>query len=361
MKLYTLLVYFFSIVNGHMFMKYPFARRSKYSEYYVQNNLIDYNLDAPLYTQDFGFTFPCKGFPVGPSTLTLQSNKINIEIAGTAPHEGGHCQFGISYDNKNFIVLKQVIGSCLKNNERNYIIDLPLTLPNDNFIIFWTWINAIGNREYYMDCADIRININTPNPSYVIEGKELVIVNIPGYKIIPEFPNTGMYDGRELLLQAKTSQINICSNCVPNTQVISKTTILPSSSQVTQIPTILTSSNFIPKTSILPSSSQVTKIPSTITPIIPSSQKTTEIISTIIDHQSTTIISSSIPTTQFFITTKQENQTKYNTKTNSFTSITNITIESNNQSKQIANNGLKLITCNMFLIIMIIVSGHLLI
>lgn len=316
MKLYTLLVSFFSIVNGHMFMKYPFARKSKYSEYYVKNNLIDYNLDAPLYTQDFGFKFPCKGFPVGPSTVTLQSNKINIEIAGTAPHEGGHCQFGISYDNNNFIVLKQVIGSCLKNNERNYIIDLPLTLPNDNFIIFWTWINAIGNREYYMDCADIRININTPNPSYVIEGKELVIVNIPGYKIIPEFPYANMYDGRELLIQAKTYQVNICNNCLPNTQVTQNPTTIPSSQS---------------------------QSPTTIPPSQP--QKPTTL-------------------TSVELTTQYDKFTTSNDKiiTTSFTSITNITINpKNNNHKQIVNNNSVLIVDNIFLIIIIIASGYLVI
>jgi hypothetical protein len=356
MKLYNLLVSFISIVNGHMFMKYPFARRSKYSDYYVQNNLIDYNLDAPLYTQDFGFTFPCKGFPTGPTTLTIQTNKINIEIAGTAPHEGGHCQFGISYDNKNFIVLKQVIGTCLKNNERNYMIDLPLSLPNDNFIIFWTWINAIGNREYYMDCADIRINLNTQNPSYVIEGKELVIVNIPGYKIIPEFPYPDMYDGRELLLQSKTFQINICNNCNNQITTIPQPTIYTTSSTkststppgITSTQTQFTTTSFrtqVPVTGNFPTQ---TKILDTTT--FPTQTQITD--TTIFPTQT------QVPYTQQYTTTTPNS---FTTKTTSFIPITNSTKYPENGNTQVVNSNSVIIIGNILLVILLIVSGYFLI
>ena len=189
------------LCKSHSYMGYPVCRRSKYSSYYVNKKLVDYNIMAPLNT--YGYTFPCKGFPEGPAISTVKSNNLEIIIEPKAPiHGGGHCQFGITYDSKTFIVLKQVISTCLLNDNK-YEMILP-KIPNGKLTIFWTSINAIGNREYYMDCADVEVkipdNIVTDN---IINGKELIVVNLPGYKIIPEFPEKDMYDGRELLKNAK--------------------------------------------------------------------------------------------------------------------------------------------------------------
>ncbi len=200
-------------------MGYPVCRRSKYSSYYVKKNLVDYNIMAPLNT--FGYTYPCKGFPDGPAISTIKSNNLEINIEPKAPiHGGGHCQFGITYDDKTFIVLKQVIRTCLlKDNKYNIILP---SLQNGKTTIFWTYINAIGNREYYMDCADVMIDIPNNITDNLIKGKELVIVNLPGYKTIPEFPEKEMYNGKELLENAKDiyykikDETKIVSQTIPN-------------------------------------------------------------------------------------------------------------------------------------------------
>jgi len=187
-------------------MNYPICRRSKHSSYYVDKNLVDYNIMSPLNT--YGYTFPCKGFTKGPTISTINSNNVEIIIEPKAPiHGGGHCQFGISYDDKTFIGLKQVISTCLLNDYK-YEMILP-KIPNGKLTIFWTYINAIGNREYYMDCADVMIDIPNNITDNLIKGKELVIVNLPGYKTIPEFPEKGMYNGKELLENAKDIYYNI--------------------------------------------------------------------------------------------------------------------------------------------------------
>lgn len=206
LSIITLLANIF-ICNSHSFMNYPVCRRSKYSSYYVNKNLVDYNIMAPL--NIYGYTFPCKGFPEGPAITTIKSNKVQINIEPSNPiHGGGHCQFGITYDSKTFIVLKQVISTCLLNDSK-YEMILP-KIPNGKLTIFWTSINAIGNREYYMDCADVEVKIPDNNVTDdIINGKELIVVNLPGYKIIPEFPKKGMYDGRELLKNAKNISYKI--------------------------------------------------------------------------------------------------------------------------------------------------------
>jgi hypothetical protein len=64
----------------------------------------------------------------------------------------------------------------------NWPVQLPFNLPSCERCTFaWTWINAIGNREMYMNCADVRIIGKTGGK---ISGRPLLIANMPGYPII---------------------------------------------------------------------------------------------------------------------------------------------------------------------------------
>ena len=196
-----------SVVNvyAHIFMQSPPSRRNKYSEYYTNNRLVDYNIMAPLNIP--GYSFPCKGFPKGPATADFYSKNIAVTLEGSAVHGGGHCQFGISYDDTNFVVLKTVIRTCLIDG-MSYNVPLPSNMPSGKVTFFWTWVNAIGNREYYMECADVNIQNGQNYSNGPIVGKELVVLNLPGYPIIPEFPYIGMYDGREHVMNAGDFSIN---------------------------------------------------------------------------------------------------------------------------------------------------------
>jgi len=199
MSLYIICLHLFINVSlAHISMSFPPSRRNQLSEYYRNSGLVNYNLRSPLNVQPDFFSFPCKGFPKGPSVTTYESNTIAITLEGTAVHGGGHCQFGVSYDDKKFVVLKTVIGNCLLNT-MSYSFDIPENAKGDDVTVFWTWINRIGNREYYMECADVTVNTsgNTTN----ISGKELLIVNLPGYANVPEWEvgAPSSLDGRDLL------------------------------------------------------------------------------------------------------------------------------------------------------------------
>jgi hypothetical protein len=210
---------------AHVMMKDPPPRRSKYSVYYRQSNNVDYNLVAPI---NAGYSFPCKGFPPGPSTKTVGKN-VQITLEGSAIHGGGHCQFGISYDNANFVVLKTVPKNCLLNS-MSYDFDLPDNVLNTKTIVFWTWINAIGNREYYMDCADVNINTNAPsNSPSPVSGNELFVANLPGFPTIPEFPRPDMYDGSDLLLSRQRTLITT----PPSASLITPPSAPPSAPSIT--------------------------------------------------------------------------------------------------------------------------------
>jgi hypothetical protein len=217
-------------------MNDPPSRRNKYSKEYTEQGNVDYNIMAPLYHDGSTFPFPCKGFPKGPSTKTINGNTVNIKLEGTAVHGGGHCQFGVTYDDSTFVVLKTVTDNCLISG-MDYNFDLPSNIPSGDITVFWTWINRIGNREYYMECADITVNNPNGNTSPVeIKGKELLVVNILGKTIIPENLPVGN-DGIDLLNARKDISIVSGGNGNSGSPVVTQLPSRPSQSQTpTQLP-----------------------------------------------------------------------------------------------------------------------------
>lgn len=234
-SLFTLLLPF---ANAHIFMSYPPSRHNKYSEYYVSNNLVNYNIMAPLLAGPDYFTFPCKGFNKGPSTVTFNSNDIRVTLEGTATHGGGHCQFGISYDDSTFLVLRTVMETCLIDS-MSYTFSLPFNTPSGEVTIFWTWVNKIGNREYYMECADVNINNGNTNTNVLLTGLELAVANLPGYPIIPEYPEWDTYNGQDIFDNRKTISIRPDGVDVP----ILRSPTPSQSSQPLPLPTISRDTN----------------------------------------------------------------------------------------------------------------------
>ncbi|ORX98805.1 hypothetical protein K493DRAFT_213751 [Basidiobolus meristosporus CBS 931.73] len=192
-----------STVMAHMSMTKPAPRNSKYNSFY-KGDAIDYNMDAPL---NDGYAYPCRGYGAGPSVATYTAGgSVQVQLDGGAPHNGGHCQFSLSVDGgKTFVVLKTVLGDCMIAT-RSYTVDIPKSAPNGKVIFGWTWINKTGNREYYMNCADITIQGGS---GQCVSGPKNLIANLPGYTTIPEFTSGG-YDGTDLL--NKRPYITSCSN-----------------------------------------------------------------------------------------------------------------------------------------------------
>lgn len=169
-----------------------------------------------------GSGYPCKLYAKSPVIATLGAGEtLTVELHGKAPHGGGHCEFSVSYDEgKTFVVIKQIIHDCMTKDELNYDVDLPEDLPScDSCIFAWTWVNAIGNREYYMNCADVSIESSSTGP---FTGPMLTITNQPGYPYIPEFPDPGDYDGADLFASGKT--VTVSSNGESSSSVPPKAT-----------------------------------------------------------------------------------------------------------------------------------------
>jgi hypothetical protein len=106
----------------------------------------------------------------------------------------------LSYDDKTFVSIQTILGNCMKNGKLNYEVTIPANAPGGSATFAWTWVNWTGNREYYMNCADVTIE---GNPNGVLTGPKIVEANMPGKPTIPEFSNerTGaeLYENRPIV------------------------------------------------------------------------------------------------------------------------------------------------------------------
>ncbi|KAJ9086598.1 hypothetical protein DSO57_1002320 [Entomophthora muscae] len=179
MKLISLLTLPFAL--AHMEMAEPAPRRSKHLKG-VTN--VDYDMTSPL---GGGFSYPCRGFSSGPISKKYSAGQaINVAIEGGATHNGGHCQFALSFNGKDFVTIHTVFGTC-PQPERSFSVQIPKNFPSGKAVFAWVWNNRSGNRELYMNCADIEI---TGGSGMSYTGPELLIANfdVPGKKkhIFPE-------------------------------------------------------------------------------------------------------------------------------------------------------------------------------
>ncbi|KAK4923677.1 hypothetical protein LTR28_012481, partial [Elasticomyces elasticus] len=142
---------------AHMEMSWPHPLRSKFNPDTPQS-MIDYSMTSPLNSD--GSNFPCKGYqndkPLRTTVAYDAGSTYNMTLAGSATHGGGSCQLSLSYDNgATFRVIKSMIGGCPLNS--TYDFTIPDYAPSGAALFAWTWQNFEGNREYYMNCAEVSI------------------------------------------------------------------------------------------------------------------------------------------------------------------------------------------------------------
>ena len=153
--LYSLLL--LPLVSCHMEMSWPYPLRSKYNPA-NSYNIIDYSMTSPLEAD--GSNFPCKGYqndrPIQTTVTYSAGSTYNMTLEGSATHGGGSCQLSLSYDNgATFRVIKSMIGGCPLTS--TYDFTVPSYAPAGSALLAWTWQNLEGNREFYMNCAEVSI------------------------------------------------------------------------------------------------------------------------------------------------------------------------------------------------------------
>lgn len=181
--------------------------------------------------------FPCQGrtqhIEKGRTALTAGTNQT-VKFWISAVHGGGSCQFSVAYgypppkNASEWKTLYTIIGGCpaqaagnLPTMEtdangrangpqcgnstgdecvRQFDIPIPESMPNGNATFAWTWLNRIGEREYYMSCSPVIITGGTDNDQTYFDSLPAVFqANIPGKcttgksGLLVNIPNPGKY------------------------------------------------------------------------------------------------------------------------------------------------------------------------
>ena len=154
----------FISVHGHMIMKTPSPMGNP-------NN-------SPLLAD--GSDFPCKlngdpsTFYTGETNTMAIGDPQTLSFTGSAVHGGGSCQVSLTTDlqptkDSKFMVIKSIEGGCPASVAGNLPADpngsgastFQYTIPDGispgQYTIAWSWVNKIGNREFYMNCGRAEI------------------------------------------------------------------------------------------------------------------------------------------------------------------------------------------------------------
>ncbi|KAH9222951.1 hypothetical protein DL95DRAFT_285089, partial [Leptodontidium sp. 2 PMI_412] len=146
-------------VLGHVQLSSPAPFRGR-SNPHTKN--VDFDNNAPVAAG----AFPCKGYhvaamadPTGEGTPTATwktGEQASFTFGEGAPHGGGSCQASLSYDSgKTWTVIHSFMGGCP-------LAPVSFTVPADapvknNVLGSWSWVNHIGNREFYQNCFALNV------------------------------------------------------------------------------------------------------------------------------------------------------------------------------------------------------------
>ncbi|KAJ2080073.1 hypothetical protein H4R24_003344 [Coemansia sp. RSA 988] len=201
-KLFYASISLFALVQGHISLISPcprFITTGKNCPAIPAGQEPAQEINKPISSRQQDFNDPlCKFEKPWPTPVAkwTAGKSITVEFGQHAvSHSGGHCEFSVSYDGgKTFVVIHQELRYCFVGKKPasitnevsvfSYTFDLPKDLPSSDKAVFaWTWVNASGNREFYMNCADVSI----AGSSKSFTGKEMTIVNYKDYPTVPEF------------------------------------------------------------------------------------------------------------------------------------------------------------------------------
>ncbi|PLN86708.1 hypothetical protein BDW42DRAFT_56201 [Aspergillus taichungensis] len=144
-----------SSVSGHIQMSKPYPLRSPLNK--DSSGQKDYSYTNPLSTD--GSDYPCKGYAEDEFNSVANyspGKEYDLELQGSATHNGGSCQIGLSYDKgKTFRVIHSMLGECPQ--AKKYKFKIPEDAKSGEALLSWSWFNKVGNREMYMNCAQVTI------------------------------------------------------------------------------------------------------------------------------------------------------------------------------------------------------------
>ncbi|RIA91932.1 Lytic polysaccharide monooxygenase, partial [Glomus cerebriforme] len=174
--LFAIFATFIASVSSHSSMSFPPTRSHP-----LNKNAADIDFDCILAPLNGGSgcapkKFPCGGYPQDKKIVTTfkAGEVISDKQKDQARHNGGLCEFSLSYDGgKTYTVIATYKKTCPDIFFDGWKVKIPENAPScdspGNCIFSWSWINAVGNREFYQNCADIKLEGNATEPLPIID------------------------------------------------------------------------------------------------------------------------------------------------------------------------------------------------
>jgi hypothetical protein len=216
--------------SAHMVMRYPTPFG------------VDTLNTSPLAPADF----PCKQrngvYAIDSMNQWDAGQTQSVSFNGTAVHGGGSCQFSITTDpepteNSQWKVIQSNIGNCPSDADGNlpepkdgvnpakyplpntFPVTMPKNIPDGRYTFAWTWMNKLGNREFYMNCAPVQVGSASGKASTTSAAQalsalpDMFVINLPytdcSSKADEDFayPNPGknVVTGKKVTLGSTTS------------------------------------------------------------------------------------------------------------------------------------------------------------
>ncbi|KAJ2157103.1 hypothetical protein GGF46_004737 [Coemansia sp. RSA 552] len=154
---------------------------------------LDWNENAPIASGGNKLQPLCKygqPWPTPAATLTAGETVSVVFSKHGAPHAGGHCEWSLSYDGgETFVVIHRELSHCFYDADgalqTNITFSVPPDVPSSSTAILgWTWVNAMGAREFYSNCADVAV---AGDGAAAFTGPQMTVLNYPGHPMVPEF------------------------------------------------------------------------------------------------------------------------------------------------------------------------------
>ncbi|KAG9293831.1 hypothetical protein G9A89_019169 [Geosiphon pyriformis] len=161
--------------------------------------------------------FPCGGYPVDKTITQVfkAGDVINVEFwnpnfpngptdadatANQARHNGGLCEFALSYDGGNSYTKIATYHESCPDIFFDWKVKIPENAPScddpGKCIFSWSWLNALGNREFYQNCADIKIDGTATEPLPIIDITRANVSPFANNMVPPgDNPNNGNAKG----------------------------------------------------------------------------------------------------------------------------------------------------------------------
>jgi hypothetical protein len=166
-----------------------------------------------------GSDYPTKGIALTVNTMNewAVGSKQELSFHGTAVHGGGSCQIALTTDktptkDSKFKVIHSFEGGCPASAPGNFdeaLVDpapalsfeVPAEVPAAEYVGAWTWLNKIGNREFYMALYPVTVTGGSADAAAFDALPNMAVANIVGVGGTCktgegkdyEFPNPGKY------------------------------------------------------------------------------------------------------------------------------------------------------------------------